>query len=202
MRSTLRLAPASRVNLAPLRRTSELWTTAQPDATASNRTRHRCQERVQPWQPAMVDSLHISGVVSRVPCSSRAASAHGTDRNTYLTSTHQRQRTESKGNGQTGGQESSESNFVFRPARCNSLVQAREMASLRHRAIAGWCSTRPRAQWRAAGPRRFTLHRHVGDNGECGDTAPRRSLASFAGGDKPGTTGDKLQIQDADHTPV
>ena len=133
---------------------------------------------------------HKTGVVSRVPCSSRNASAYGTDRNTYLTSTHQRQRTESKGNGQTGGQESSESNFVFRPARCNSLVQAREMASLRHRAIAGWCSTRPRAQWRAAGPRRFTLHRHVGDNGECGDTAPRRSLASLAGGDKPGTAGD------------
>jgi len=81
---------AGLVNTAPMRRTSEPWTTAQLDATASNRTHHRRQERVQPWQPAMVDSLHISGVVSRVPCSSRCASAFGTDRNTYLTSTHQR----------------------------------------------------------------------------------------------------------------
>ena len=81
---------AGSVNLAPMRRTSEPWTPARIDATASNRTHHRRQERVQPWQLAMVDSLHISGVVSRVPCSSRYASAFGTDRNTYLTSAHQR----------------------------------------------------------------------------------------------------------------
>jgi len=90
MRSAPDLPLAGSVNLASMRRTSEPWTTAQIDATASNRTHHRRQERMQPWQPAMVDALHISGVVSRVPCSSRNAQAFGTDRNTYLTSTHQR----------------------------------------------------------------------------------------------------------------
>jgi hypothetical protein len=75
---------AGRVNHAPIRRTSEPWSTARIDVHASNRTPHRRQERVQPWQPAMEESLHIAGVVSRVPCSSRCASARGTDRNTYL----------------------------------------------------------------------------------------------------------------------
>jgi len=49
--------------------------------------RHRCQCRV-PRRPP--DSSAQAGVVSRVPCSSRNAQAFGTDRNTYLTSTHQR----------------------------------------------------------------------------------------------------------------
>jgi hypothetical protein len=85
-----RPAPGRPLQPALMQRTSEPWTTAQPDATASSRTRHRSQERVQPWQPAMVDFLHTSGVVSRVPCSSLSAQALGTGRNTYLNSSNQK----------------------------------------------------------------------------------------------------------------
>ena len=105
-RSALRPAPGRpRQHRAHAAHQRALDNTAQLDATASNRTHHRCQERMQPWQPAMVDSLHKAGVVSRVPCSSRYASAFGTDRNTYLTSTHQRSERIPWGNCLAGGRE-------------------------------------------------------------------------------------------------
>ena len=57
--------------------------------------RHRRQCRVPRRQTER--PRHKTGVVSRVPRSSRNAQAFGTDRNTYLTTTHQRQRTDTPG---------------------------------------------------------------------------------------------------------
>ena len=70
-------------------------TRAQPDEPTCSSKRHRCQCRVPRW--AERRPRHKTGVVSRVPCSFRNASAFGTDRNTYLTNTHQRQRTDTQG---------------------------------------------------------------------------------------------------------
>ena len=57
--------------------------------------RHRCQCRVPRWPERR--PRHKSRVVSRVPCSSCNAQALGTDRNTYLTSIHQRQHSDTPG---------------------------------------------------------------------------------------------------------
>jgi hypothetical protein len=140
-----------------MRRTSEPWSKAQLDAAASNRKPHRRQERVQPWQSEMVVLLHISGVVSRVPCSSRFALACGTDRNTNLTSTHQRQRTDSQrqttesdeGEEQHGHGESRipAENSWFSPSARRRLGIASAP-----RCLVLWCRTWQRWPWRSATP--------------------------------------------------
>ena len=68
---------------------------AQPDEPTCSSKRHRCQCRVPRWPPDR--PWHIAGVVSRVPCSSRSAQAFGADRNTYLKTTHPRERTDTPG---------------------------------------------------------------------------------------------------------
>ena len=70
-------------------------TRAQPDEPTCSSNRHRCQCRLPRRREGR--PRHKTGVVSRVPCSFRNAQAFGTDRNTYLTSTHQRQRTDTPG---------------------------------------------------------------------------------------------------------
>ena len=73
----------------------EPWEMAQPDwpTCSSKPCRSQCRVPRRPTQRPP----HKTGVVSRVPCSSRNAQAFGTDRNTYLTSTQQRQPTDSPG---------------------------------------------------------------------------------------------------------
>ena len=76
-------------------RTRSPGTRAHPDELTCSSKRHRCQCRV-PQRPER-RPRRKTGVVSRVPCSSCSAQAFGTDRNTNLTSIHQRQRTDTQG---------------------------------------------------------------------------------------------------------
>jgi hypothetical protein len=93
--------PAGHVSRGAIWRTRGPGTRAQPDEPTCNSKCHRCQCRV-PRRPER-RPRHKTGVVSRVPCGSRSAQAFGTDRNTNQTSTHQRRRTDTKGNRRTGG---------------------------------------------------------------------------------------------------
>ena len=86
---------AGHISRGAIWRTRSPGTRAQPDEPTCSSKRHRCQCRVPRW--AERRPRHKTGVVSRVPCSFRNASAFGTDRNTYLTNTHQRQRTDTPG---------------------------------------------------------------------------------------------------------
>ena len=86
---------AGHVSRGAIWRTPSHGTRAQPDETTCSSNRHRCQCRVPRRRERR--PRHKTGVVSRVPCSSRNAQAFGADRNTYLKSTHQRQRTDTPG---------------------------------------------------------------------------------------------------------
>ena len=86
---------AGHVSRSAIWRTPSPGTRAQPDEPTCSSNRHRCQCRVPRRREGR--PRHITGVVSRVPCSFRNAQALGMDRNTYLTSTHQRQRTDTRG---------------------------------------------------------------------------------------------------------
>ena len=86
---------AGHVSRGAIWRTLSPGTRAQPDEPTCSIKRHRCQCRV-PRRPAR-RPRHKTGVVSRVPRSSRNAQAFGTDRNTYLTSTHQRRHMDNPG---------------------------------------------------------------------------------------------------------
>ena len=93
--------PATRGPHQPRRRLArpEPWDKGSPDEPTCSSKRRRCQCRV-PRRPDR-RPRHKTGVVSRVPCSSRNAEAFGTDRNTYLTSTHHRQQTATQGQSTT-----------------------------------------------------------------------------------------------------
>ena len=86
---------AGHVSRGAIWRTPSPGTRAQPDEPTCSSNRHRCQCRVPRRRERR--PRHKTGVVSRVTCSFRNAQAFGTDRNTYLTSTHQRQRTDTPG---------------------------------------------------------------------------------------------------------
>ena len=95
MRSAPGPHTAGHVSRSTIWRTRSPGTRAQPDEPTCSSKRHRCQCRV-PRRPER-RPRRKAGVVSRVPCSSRNAQAFGTDRNTNLTSAHQRQRTDTPG---------------------------------------------------------------------------------------------------------
>ena len=86
---------AGHVSRGAIWRTPSPGTRAQPDEPTCSSNRHRCQCRVPRRRERR--PRHIAGVVSRVPCSSHSAQAFGADRNTYLKTTHQRERKDTPG---------------------------------------------------------------------------------------------------------
>ena len=164
---------AGHVSRGAIWRTPSPGTRAQPDEPTCSSNRHRCQCRVPRRRERR--PRHIAGVVSRVPCSSHSAQAFGADRNTYLKTTHQRERKDTPGQ------------LTDRSMRNREAMNA---------------EPRLRRCSRDADPADLNLRIFDGDTGDNGDTAPTLSFSAFTAGDKPGTNGDKSQeLARAAHTP-
>ena len=115
---------AGHVSRSAIWRTPSPGTRAQTDEPTCSSNRHRCQCRVPRRRERR--PRHKTGVVSRVPCSFRNAQAFGADRNTYLTTSHQRRQTNTRGNeAREGGREPTATKRRMRYAYSVGLPGAR-----------------------------------------------------------------------------